>query len=338
MCDYYNGQWTKPAVMVVTVVLFYFSQVMSQKYEDECIEYLTKDDKEILEKRFKCYEMSVGKSKKPKFQSQWTRYHDAVQEHFSSHVTINSNNFVVAKNIYLLKASSKHSWMLYKKRECERRKRLRKKITIEKQKEQSGAISNMLLSMVDSCESCKKFYVTVNLFWGITLCDICYFNEDVIKNIMLRRKENFDTQESIQYQIAQTNINLDRVNKTKKTKAKGLSKKEKDEYFKPVLKESDVNRDNYGLSSESEEKIIEEDCDTEIKEDIKDSVINDKCVNNMSESSGSESIIMEVNEKEEEREYSDSEFDFLNIVTSPITYDFYQSKMGSQSYDDNDIE
>jgi hypothetical protein len=29
----------------------------------------------------------------------------------------------------------------------------------------------------------------VNLFWGITLCDLCYFNEEVIKEIMKKRKE-----------------------------------------------------------------------------------------------------------------------------------------------------
>jgi len=42
--------------------------------------------------------------------------------------------------------------------------------------------------MVDTCEHCKRLFATVNLFWGVTLCDPCYFNEGVIQSIMKARQ------------------------------------------------------------------------------------------------------------------------------------------------------
>jgi hypothetical protein len=79
--------------------------------------------------------------------------------------------------------------MLYKKRECERRKRLRIKLEKEREIERQGGPANILLSMVDACEVCRKLYVTVNLFWGVTLCDSCYFNKDVIDDIMKKKND-----------------------------------------------------------------------------------------------------------------------------------------------------
>ena len=164
-----------------------------RNYESECESDLEKDDSEVLRKRYDSFvkdmfykkEKAIGKKPVVKLKkSHWTRIYDSVQEHYSSHVLINQSNYLLPSNICALKQAAKASWMLYKKRECERRKRLRLKIEKEKELEEKGCPSNLLLSMVDACEVCKKLYITVNLFWGITLCDICYFNEEVISDIM----------------------------------------------------------------------------------------------------------------------------------------------------------
>lgn len=168
-----------------------------EHYESECESDLEKDDVEVLANR---YESHVNKLTRPeayiniskkrrdynnRAKAHWTRMYDVIQEHFSSHVNINRASYMLPPNIYAMKHSSKQSWLLYKKRECERRKRLRLKMNEEKKKESLGCEpSNILLSLVDSCECCKKLYITVNLFWGITLCDICYFNSEVIAGIM----------------------------------------------------------------------------------------------------------------------------------------------------------
>lgn len=122
-----------------------------------------------------------------KSKSHWTRYQDAVQEHFSSHVTLDGVSYRVPNNICALKTLAKQSWILYKKRECERRKRIRIRIEHEKEKERKGEPANVLLSIVDACEYCRKLYVTVNLFWGTTLCDLCYFNPDIIHELMTQK-------------------------------------------------------------------------------------------------------------------------------------------------------
>lgn len=167
----------------------------SRKFEEEVEEGLTLDDVAILENRIyhhDRYRKSMSEHHPRLFshsRTQWTRIHDGIQEHFSSHVLINGVSHRLPPNIYALKQISKQSWMLYKKRECERRKRLRLKIESERKIQEEGGPANILLSMVDACEICKKLYVTVNLFWGLTICDLCYFNEDVIKEIMKKRKE-----------------------------------------------------------------------------------------------------------------------------------------------------
>lgn len=188
---------------------------MNWTIEEEIWNDLEKDDAKILEERYhketsSCTspilkpdveeEIVVGKTKKIKrgsnpshmpgnrrSSSYWTRCHDAIQEHFNSHVTIDGLEHRLPNTICALKLSAKKNWVLYKKRECERRKRMRKRIELEKTKETNGEPANILLSMVDSCENCKKLYVTVNLFWGVTLCDLCYFNISVINEIMTQR-------------------------------------------------------------------------------------------------------------------------------------------------------
>lgn len=187
-------------------------------FEDEVADGLTKDDATVLEERYR-YRVSSLKdtnslSSKPsnlppssskavrerqqrltkstKSQTQWTRALDAVQEHFSSHVSLDGSTHKLPPNIYALKTIAKHNWVLYKKRECERRKRIRRKLEKEKDNERNGKPANVLMAMVDSCEACKRLYVTVNLFWGVTLCDSCYFNPGVINDIMKTRNEMAD--------------------------------------------------------------------------------------------------------------------------------------------------
>ncbi len=162
-------------------------------YESECESDLEKDDADILARRYeRAYKQRghLGKKKNSRIKSHWTRVYDVIQEHFSSHVNINKSSYMLPPNIYAMKHGAKQSWLLYKKRECERRKRLRVKMDEEKRKENDGVEpSNMLLSLVDTCECCKKLYIAVNLFWGITLCDICYFNSDVIEEIMKSKEK-----------------------------------------------------------------------------------------------------------------------------------------------------
>ena len=181
----------------------------SRKFEDEVSAGLDLDDSEILVGRVNAHKDYVnlmqGRNQKVYAHSrtQWTRVHDGVQEHFSSHVLINGAAYKLPSNIYALKQIAKQSWMLYKKRECERRKRLRVKLEKEREIEAKGGPANILLSMVDTCEVCKKLYVTVNLFWGITICDICYFNEDVIKDIMNQRKDYVNNENNNPFRIVE---------------------------------------------------------------------------------------------------------------------------------------
>ena len=190
----------------------YVTAPFTPYFEDEVSNSLDKDDATILEERYRyrtsSISLSVQKNNLPitsskiarerqhritksiKSQTQWTRALDAVQEHFSSHVSLDGSSHKLPPNIYALKTIAKHNWVLYKKRECERRKRIRRKIEKEKDNERNGKPANVLMAMVDSCEACKRLYVTVNLFWGVTLCDSCYFNPGVINDIMKSRNES----------------------------------------------------------------------------------------------------------------------------------------------------
>jgi len=174
-------------------------------FEEELAEDIKLDDAQVLEKRYKertapppptplanqppSSSKAVRERRSVKSQTQWTRALDAVQEHFSSHVTLDGISHKLPPIIYALKLSAKHNWILYKKRECERRKRIRRKIEREKANEKNGRPSNVLMAMVDMCESCKRLYVTVNLFWGVTLCDSCYFNPGILQDIMSARMD-----------------------------------------------------------------------------------------------------------------------------------------------------
>ena len=196
----------------VTPMGVYVTTPFTPYFEDEVSNSLDKDDATILEERYRYRTSSTSLSaqknnlpptsskiarerqhritKSTKSQTQWTRALDAVQEHFSSHVSLDGSSHKLPPNIYALKTIAKHNWVLYKKRECERRKRIRRKIEKEKDNERSGKPANVLMAMVDSCEACKRLYVTVNLFWGVTLCDSCYFNPGVINDIMKSRNES----------------------------------------------------------------------------------------------------------------------------------------------------
>jgi len=181
----------------------------SRKFEEEVSESLDLDDANILARRIYSHQDYVRKTRGSQnrllchSRTQWTRVHDGVQEHFSSHVLINGSSYKLPSNVYALKQIAKQSWMLYKKRECERRKRLRVKLEKEREIETQGGPANILLSMVDACEVCKKLFVTVNLFWGITLCDMCYFNEEVIKDIMKQRKTYVNDDQNNPFRIAE---------------------------------------------------------------------------------------------------------------------------------------
>src|SRR3989304_1767177 len=181
----------------------------SRKFEDEVSESIELDDSVVLANRVKAHKDYVGlmKGRNQRVythsRTQWTRVHDGVQEHFSSHVLINGAAYKLPSNIYALKQIAKQSWMLYKKRECERRKRLRVKLEKEREIEAQGGPANILLSMVDACEVCKKLFVTVNLFWGLTICDLCYFNEDVIKDIMKQRKDYVNNEQNNPFRIVE---------------------------------------------------------------------------------------------------------------------------------------
>jgi hypothetical protein len=146
-----------------------------------------------------------------------------------------------------MKLQAKNTWVLYKKRECERRKRIRRKIQKEKERESANQPSNLLLALVDRCESCKRFYITVNLFWGVTLCDSCYFNENVIREIMRSQKEKIGAEYSSSSTILRTAQDL-------KRKHKEQSENANSEYYQ-------VPPQKRILKGPSENPFEEEDCD-----------------------------------------------------------------------------
>jgi hypothetical protein len=241
---------------------------MERSYESGCESDLEKDDVDVLAKRYNKFIDAIDyiKSKengikKKRLRAQWTTMHDAVQEHFTSHVMLNGSVHLLPPNIYALKQSSKQSWMLYKKRECERRKRLRQKIEKEKKVEESGGPANLLLSMVDACEVCRKLYITVNLFWGVTLCDVCYFNEDVINEIMKTKKNTLISSSS-----SSAIKVIDRKHPSVKdtTESSSSSYDWKAKYFTlppspPPPPQQPISRASPTLSSSDEEVIVEED-------------------------------------------------------------------------------
>lgn len=227
-------------------------------WEEELEESLIKDDVETLSQRYNVAKIEINSLPltapfhqqqlpvKARLQSQWTRCADAVQEHFSSHVIIEGDSYKLPKEIYAMKLQAKNTWVLYKKRECERRKRIRRKIQKEKEREYSNQPSNLLLALVDRCESCKRFYITVNLFWGVTLCDSCYFNENVIHEVMRSQREKIGAEYASSSSILRTAQDL-------KRKHKENTDIENEQYYKvPMMKR---------FKGPSENPFEEEDCD-----------------------------------------------------------------------------
>lgn len=72
----------------------------------------------------------------------------------------------------------------YKKRENERRRRYRKKKVITKEFD---------LSRKHRCEVCLELFGRVNLFWGFSLCNTCYFNPVYIQFIMFKKFTHVET-------------------------------------------------------------------------------------------------------------------------------------------------
>jgi hypothetical protein len=52
---------------------------------------------------------------------------------------------------------------------------------------------DMMMSVADRCEHCNFLFLSINLFWGTTLCDACYFNPQVIIKIMSDIESNLRT-------------------------------------------------------------------------------------------------------------------------------------------------
>lgn len=249
-------------------------------YESECESDLEKDDILVLSARYNRFvKKSLGgggpKSVKAKntrrnnenrIKSHWTRIYDEIQEHFSSHVNINQISHLLPPNIYAMKQSAKQSWLLYKKRECERRKRLRLKIETERAKEEKGEEpGNILLSMVDSCECCRKLYVSVNLFWGSTLCDICYFNPEVIQGIVSAKSKAFSSP------MSNVLKKVCFVNSEEKEKAK-----KKSEMVKKYFTVSETASSTHHTSKKKEESLSHSSTPEIIEEsEIDDDAIND---------------------------------------------------------------
>jgi len=61
---------------------------------------------------------------------------------------------------------------------------LKKKADLLEAAKYTTVLTEAMQDLTMRCENCKKLYLRVNLFWGVSLCDICYFDTDVIQNIM----------------------------------------------------------------------------------------------------------------------------------------------------------
>lgn len=81
---------------------------------------------------------------------------------------------------YKLSERARGYYFAYKKREHERRRRLEKRIKITS----VGIENDKKLINMHRCEGCHDLFDHVNLFWGLTLCNICYHNPTVILYIM----------------------------------------------------------------------------------------------------------------------------------------------------------
>jgi len=88
------------------------------------------------------------------------------------------------KSVELIKMreEARNVYCKYKKREAERRRRY-------KVKEAGGEFVSQILYEVHECERCMLLKENVNLFWGVTLCDKCYYTPKVLYDIIQNRLE-----------------------------------------------------------------------------------------------------------------------------------------------------
>ena len=84
---------------------------------------------------------------------------------------------VRCNNLLKMRNRARTYYLKYKKREAERRRRY-------KIKERKGEEVSSVFYEVHDCDNCKKLKEYVNLFWGVTLCDRCYYNPEVIRRVM----------------------------------------------------------------------------------------------------------------------------------------------------------
>jgi hypothetical protein len=83
--------------------------------------------------------------------------------------------------IHHYKEKSRQLFGLYKKKECERKRRYRKK--------KKTPITEPKFAL-NRCSLCEKLRPAVNIFWGNVLCDRCYFTPSRIHFIMTRIFQN----------------------------------------------------------------------------------------------------------------------------------------------------
>ncbi len=83
--------------------------------------------------------------------------------------------FMVQKH----KERARNIFKLYKKKECERKRRYKKK--------EKSCIKTTTNFFLNRCGICRRLRVGVNIFWGEILCDLCYFTPERILFIMNRR-------------------------------------------------------------------------------------------------------------------------------------------------------
>ena len=68
---------------------------------------------------------------------------------------------------------------------CEKVERLLgKKARLLEESRYDAMLNEAVQDLTMRCETCKKLFLRVNLFWGISLCDSCYFDKTVLIHIM----------------------------------------------------------------------------------------------------------------------------------------------------------
>lgn len=191
----------------------------NQNEEEEAL--LNQSDHFILVKKIedfqKAYFSSSGKTQWFRLSSEarcsWVNM-DPTTAHFHSHVEYNRKEdgsefsqtehqhpliqaLRLPSRVILLREGAKQRFKWYKKRECERRRRYRmarevydiqrKRFQEKKHSitlEDLDMMKQYTMSILERCEFCGGFFLSINLFWGTTICDSCYFNPANIQSIM----------------------------------------------------------------------------------------------------------------------------------------------------------